>query len=55
MDDLEESFRQNFDSEEKVESLTRVIKDFNVLRELSEKMRSGQLEPPNGLIIQLMN
>ena len=44
--DLEDTFIQNFDSEEKVKAFTRVVQDFNVLRKLSEKIRAGTIKPP---------
>ena len=46
VDDLEDAFIQNFDSEEKVKAFTRVVQDFDVLRKLSVKIREGTLKPP---------
>ena len=48
VDDVEKSFLENFDSEEKVQAFTRVVQDFEVLRKLSERIRSGTLGPPEG-------
>ena len=45
MDDLEDTFIQNFDSEEKVKSFTRVVQDLDILRKLSDKIRAGTLKP----------
>ena len=45
MDDLEDTFIQNFDSKEKVGAFTRVVQDLDILRKLSEKIRTGTLKP----------
>ena len=44
--DLEDTFRQRFDSEEKVKAFTRVVQDLDVLRKLSEKIRAGTVTAP---------
>jgi len=46
VDDLEDTFRQRFDSEEKVKAFTRVVQDLDVLRKLSEKIRAGTVTAP---------
>jgi len=45
VDDLEDTFIQNFDSKEKVGAFTRVVQDLDILRKLSEKIRTGTLKP----------
>jgi len=46
VEDLEDAFIQNFDSEEKIKSLSRVVQDFAVLRKLSVKIREGTIKSP---------